>query len=251
MTTINSQALVIHINDYGESDKIVHLLTPDHGRITCIAKGAKKSKKRFVNKLEYCSHLTIEAEAGGRGSLLRLDRAELINPLIRIRENFRAYAAAMLVCESIRYLTQEHDPDTKLFTLTLWALTVLEEGHPALAVSIIFQMKLFETLGYRPQLDACINCGKSTEGVSHFSPAHCGLLCRQCRSSAGLRLISLSLNTIKTLQLTQNMGLDKIRRLRFPANCGQESINLLKEYGAYIGQRELQSWGLIDALVPA
>lgn len=253
MTTINCRALVIHLNDYGEADKIIHLLTPDHGRITCIAKGAKRSKKRFINKLEYCSHLAIEAAPGTRSTLLRLDQAELINPFIGIRENFQAYTAAMLLCESVRYLTRDHDPDEKLFILLLWSFIALEEGHPTLAVIIIFQMKMFEILGYRPQLDACINCGESTEGLSmsYFSPAHCGLLCNQCRTGTGLRLISLSINTIKTLQLTQNMGLDKVKRLRFPENCTQEAINLLKEYGAYIGQREIQSWELITALSPA
>ncbi len=89
MVELHTPAIVLKVMDFGESDKIVTFYTLGYGKLTGIAKGAKRSKKRFVNKLEYFTFLNITAVPGRRSSLSRIDQAELINPYPPLRENYQ------------------------------------------------------------------------------------------------------------------------------------------------------------------
>lgn len=90
MASHESEAVVLKIFDHGESDKIITFFTSDFGKITAIAKGAKRSKKRFVAKLELFNHLQIYFADNKYSSLVRVDEAELLNP-------FRLFAPTMNV----------------------------------------------------------------------------------------------------------------------------------------------------------
>lgn len=114
-------AVVIKLADHGESDKIVTFYCPILGKLTGIAKGAKKSKKRFLNKLELFSQLEIEYTPNRRSSLVRIDHAELIQPYPTLRTSYDRFAAASLVCELTYFWTRENDGDQELFNLLLWA----------------------------------------------------------------------------------------------------------------------------------
>ncbi|MCJ7547532.1 MAG: DNA repair protein RecO, partial [Deltaproteobacteria bacterium] len=81
-----TDAVVIYRADFGESDLLVTLYTPDLGQVKGIAKGAKRSKRRFVNNLQPFSYIRI-LFAEGRGGLIRLDEADMIQPFFRISED--------------------------------------------------------------------------------------------------------------------------------------------------------------------
>ena len=81
---IESAAIVLDCRDHGESDKIVTFFCRDIGRITGIAKGAKRSKKRFVNKLEIFSSLCIQHTLPQNGRLAFIAEAELLDGFITL-----------------------------------------------------------------------------------------------------------------------------------------------------------------------
>ncbi|GAG51712.1 unnamed protein product, partial [marine sediment metagenome] len=62
MAAIHTEALILRSVDFGESDRIVHLLVPEAGRLTAIAKGARRSFKRFPGTLDLFNHLRVSAE---------------------------------------------------------------------------------------------------------------------------------------------------------------------------------------------
>ncbi|HEY8493863.1 MAG TPA: recombination protein O N-terminal domain-containing protein, partial [Myxococcota bacterium] len=57
MARLDTEALVLRVVDYGESDRIAHLLTPETSRLTVIAKGARRSRKRFPGALDLLCHV--------------------------------------------------------------------------------------------------------------------------------------------------------------------------------------------------
>ncbi len=82
MATVQTEALVLRIVDFGESDRILHLLLPGEGRVTAIAKGARRSVRRFAGTLDLFHHLRVQFERR-RGGMARLDqatRARLVAP---------------------------------------------------------------------------------------------------------------------------------------------------------------------------
>jgi len=238
-------AVVLKVLDYGESDKIVTFYCPDTGKLTGIAKGAKRSSKRFVNKLELFSLLDLSYSTRNRNTMAQIIEAELLDPFIALRNDYDRYVAASLIIELVLNWSRENDADEALFPLLLWTLHCLDHGRPPGQVVIFFQMKLLDIAGYRPSLSGCVKCNRfDQEGRPYgFSISRSGLICSRCFASTTFSsLIPLSLSTIRLLQNVQDLPLEKLNRLRFSASSVREAITMLKQYGEYLLQRQIHSW---------
>lgn len=252
MESGRTPAVVIQVRTYGESDKIVTFYSMTRGRMSGIAKGAQRSLKRFVNKLELFSHLEILYTDSRSSSLVRVDQAELLNPFPVIRGNYERFTAATLICELILHWTRENDPDERIFTLLTWSLASLEDlKRPAAWTVILFNIKLLTLLGYQPDLTGCNECGTLTrqEGPYRFNPARNGLICRQCSISASnlgqAPGLNFSITSARFLNKAQEMPLDKVARLHFSPAVVQETLAMLKNYTTSILQRDISSWDFL------
>ncbi|MBU0484723.1 MAG: DNA repair protein RecO [Proteobacteria bacterium] len=238
-------AVVINVQDHGESDKIVTFYCPHVGKMAGIAKGAKRSKKRFVNKLEIFSLLEIEYTESKHSSLVRVDQAELLDPFVFLRENYKQYVAATLFCELVIFWTRENDPDPEIFRLLTWALAKLNAKDHTPEITVLFLLKFLDLLGYRPQLAGCVSCGVVLD-VKHgpycFSLGRNGIICKTCNQDHQPTTIPLAINTAKILNKAQDMPLEKISRLQFARQSLLEAINLLKKYSDSLLHRDIHSW---------
>ena len=244
----HTSAVVIRVLDHGESDKIVTFYCPELGRLTGIAKGAKRSKKRFVNKLELFSQLQIRFAENSRSSLVRIDQAELVNAYPVIRSNYSRYTAATLIGELMLHSSRENDGDPEVFKLLLWSLAQLNKGKEIDQTIILFQIRMLALAGYQPMLKGCVRCGRiDPDAVPFFFLAsRNGFVCRRCNREK-TQTLPLALSTIKLLQLALDLPLEKIDRLRFSSRSRTEAMELLKRYSTSLLQREIHSW---DHLVP-
>lgn len=243
-------AIVLRVNDLGESDKIVTFYSREAGKIAGVAKGAKKSIKRFSNKLEIFSLLDVLYDDRNRSGLVRITEAELLAPFISLRENYERYVSGVLACELIYFWSKESDADRNIFTLLLWALQHIDMGDPPQQVQIFFQVKLYTLLGYRLHLAGCSKCTDSEQSGAPFIfyPGRHGFLCRDCAPGLMARdNVPLSLNTIKLLQHAQDLPLEKLGRLRFSEASIKEALQLFKVYGQYLLQREIAAWNFLLA----
>lgn len=252
MKSGRTPTVVIQVRTYGESDKIVTFYSMTKGRMSGIAKGAQRSLKRFVNKLELFTHLEILYTNSHSSSLVRIDQAELINPFPIIRSNYERFAAAALICELILHWTRENDPDEHIFELLIWSLASLENlKRPAAWTVILFNIKLLTLLGYQPDLAGCIDCGTLTQqnGPYRFNTARNGLVCRPCTVSASNLSqspgLTFSITTARFLNKAQEMPLDKVARLHFSPAVVKEALAMLKKYNDSILQRDISSWNFL------
>ena len=241
-------AVVLKVSDHGEADKIVTFYSREAGKIAGIAKGAKKSKKRFSNKLEIFSLLEVLYDDRAQTGLVRIGEAELINPFLSLRENYDRYIGAVLACELIYYWSRDYDADRNIFNLFIWALQCIDNGRSSRQAHIFFQVKLYTLLGYRLHLGNCMKCRTSEQKDAPytFHPARHGLLCRNCGPQYMIRdMVPLAMNTIKLLQHAQDLPLDKLTRLRFSAASIREALQLFRIYGQYLLQREIAAWDFL------
>lgn len=242
-------AIVLKVSELGESDKIVFLYSKELGKVAGIAKGAKRSKKRFCNKLEVFSLLEVVYDDRGRSGLVRIVEAELLAPFMSLRQNYDRYVSGALACELIYHWSRDYDADRHIFNLLHWTLQSIDSGNSPQMVQIYFQIKLFTLLGYRPELSGCIKCEKSGQtGIPYvFHPGRHGLLCRDCSPEQLSReLVPLAFNTIKLLQHAQDLPMDKLFRLRFSQASVREALQLFKIYGQYLLQREVAAWNFLE-----
>ncbi len=243
-TQAESPAVILDCFDHGESDMIVTFFTNNKGRITGIAKGAKRSKKRFVNKLELFSLLTISYSESHNRSLAFITEAELHTGFINIRSNIKLYTTASVIREFLMVATGEREGDEKLFDLLLWALKSLDEKRPHLSVLVIFLLIFFDYIGYRPNLTGCLACNQplSANPNYHFSVVAGGIICSNCREKAQHPLVPLSLGTIKLLNSILDQPLTRLHRLHFSSQALKQSLTMLHEYSRQLLQRDIHSW---------
>jgi DNA repair protein RecO (recombination protein O) len=244
--------IVLKNADFGESDRIITLYSPDIGRFAAIAKGAKRSQKRFVNKLEEFSLLDISYRPAKHNRLHFLSEAELKEAFISLRTNWQRYCAAILANELVLRFTGEHDPDRRIFSLLHWLLESLHNGSSPLPTVVFFHLHLLNACGYRPKLEHCAICSclpDKNRGLSFtLQPGNGTLICSRCSGNAGRSRFALSLQSLKFLQTAQGMTVKKMHRLQMPENIASECLSVLYNYSKYLLQCDIHSWSFLMQL---
>lgn len=202
-------AIVLRGRPYGESDKIVTFLTRDWGKVTGIAKGAKRSKRRFVNVLEPFTHVQLRFRPSRTDELAFIFGCELLQSFRGPSRDLQRFALASYVSELIDVMVTGRESGHETYTLLLDSLLVLEEAaHISPAFLPALELQVLAHTGYAPHLIDCQQCGRELqidESTWVFSPSVGGLLCAQCRDRGGATLL-LSNETIHYLSRAQHAG---------------------------------------------
>jgi DNA repair protein RecO (recombination protein O) len=237
-----TDALVLNCTEHGESDVIVTLFCRDVGRLTAIAKGAKKSKRRFVNKLEMFSFLHITYEQKANRSLAFFADAELHTSFLRLRHSLELYSIASVIREFLLIGVRENEPDVHIFQLSLWALHNIDRLQPPMAILALFLIRFYEYVGYRPDLQTCAHCASLVTNALryNFDSASGRIVCSACNPHG--KGLPLSHGTIKMLRSAQDQPLDRLHRLKIYGSILYEAISLLQSYGNQLFQRDIISW---------
>ncbi len=246
MPTIHTDlpAVVLDSRDYGESDKIITLFCKDIGKLTAIAKGAHRSKKRFVNKLELFSFLSISCSKSAQAGLGLITDGELLNSFMTLRSSVSHYQAASVVREFTLLATNEQLPENDLFALLLWTLHSLDSGESCSSTIAIFLIKFFDSIGYRPDFSCCQSCGLRYQdrNPAVFSNQAGGLICSRCMAAGTFSGRKLSAGTIRVISAIQNQSITKLQRLKLSGTILDDLLDNAYRYGRHLFQREIISW---------
>ena len=251
MTGRRSPAIVLQVTSHAESDKIVTLFSLELGKITAIAKGAKRSRKRFVNKLEPFSSLIIVCRPPRKGSLFFLSAAELIDAYLELRGRYSGYVTAAFISELCRRFCGDQDPEPAIFTLLTWAFSSLARGSNHAVIATFFLLRLLEICGYQPQLTRCAGCGCSVDRQADFTfyPGSGTLLCCNCRQHPQQSSLHLTRQTLKFLYSGQQMPLSKLTRLHMSYDNSYQALAVLYNYSRHILQQDIHSWKQLAAII--
>jgi DNA repair protein RecO (recombination protein O) len=181
---IKTQAVVLRSIRYGEADRILHLYTPNRGRVGAIAKGVRRTRTRFGGRLEPFFRVDLLLHEG-RSELLTVTGAQTVNAHSRLRADGRALDAAGRACDAVARLFDSSEPHPDVFHLLCNELALLDDdaGRATHANQLAFRLKLLLAAGLAPQLGSCTSCGER-EHLGAFSGAAGGMVCSACEASA-------------------------------------------------------------------
>lgn len=163
MATYKEEAIVIRAYDLGEADRIVSMITAGRGLRRAVAKGVKRTGSKFGARLEPFTRLTAVLYEGR--NLDTISQAEIIRSHAPIRDDFRKFVFGEAVLEMIEKSLQENQDIPRLYGALSVTLDVLEGEVRDLALLLAaFELKVCALIGYRPQLDRCIHCGRAAHG---------------------------------------------------------------------------------------
>jgi DNA repair protein RecO (recombination protein O) len=181
-----TDALLLRSVDYGEADRVLTLLTRRFGKVACIARGARRSKKRFGGVLQPFTLLRAAIEPRQSGMPM-LQAAEIGRHHPRIVSDLDRVSAGYAALELVRELSADHEADDAIFDLALELLAALdaESCRPA-ALLVCFEARLLAIAGFAPMLDACGHCGKQASAGqrARFDAANGHLVCGACGGAA-------------------------------------------------------------------
>lgn len=248
-----TKAVVLRALSYGEADRIITLYSQEFGKIKGIAKGAKRSQKRFGNSLEIGSCISASFFEKETADLVRLGHCDLIRPLAGLHGDIKRLAWASYLIELVEAMTADRIQNKDLFRLLVVFLDITDKETFREEWLRVFEVRLFSLVGYEPQLGLCRRCQKRlTQETVFFDAREGGVLCPSCAAGRS-GLLPVSLGTIKTLHLAQTLPLEKIGRISFSQQSIQESEIVLSHFiRQYIG-KELKSKKFISqisSLVP-
>ncbi|MBW2720652.1 MAG: DNA repair protein RecO [Deltaproteobacteria bacterium] len=224
MAIRRDQAIILRTRDYSESDRLITFFSRNQGQLTGIAKGARRSKKRFVHTLEPCSHVAVTYVDRPTSGLVRLDASELKNAFIALRSDIARLGYASLSCEIVLEMSPERQANAALFAL------------------------LLHLSGYGPNLQGCVLCGRQLRagGNWFFSILQGGLVCKDHKH--GQQPYPVSLGTVMLLRQAQQLPLAKLWRLRFQRQSRQECRFLLIDLVRHYLEKDLKSLKLLHQI---
>jgi DNA repair protein RecO (recombination protein O) len=182
--SLKTDAIVLRGIRYGEADRVLHLYTPERGRVSAIAKGVRRARSRFGGRLEPFFRLQLVLYEG-RSDLLTVTSAETLDGHARLREHAAALDGAARACDAVSRLFGDGEPHRGVYHLLANQLALLDR-EPARATRagvLAFRLKLLLAAGFAPQLAACASCGER-EHLVGFSGAAGGVVCGACEASA-------------------------------------------------------------------
>jgi DNA repair protein RecO (recombination protein O) len=182
--SLKTEAIVLRSIRYGEADRILHLYTPERGRLSAIAKGVRRARSRFGARLEPFFHIAAILHEG-RGELYTVTGAETIDAHAALRESAAALDAAARACDAVARLFETGDPHPEVFALLGNELSLLG-ALPSTGVAanaLAFRLKLLLAAGIVPQLGSCAGCG-DREHLTGFSASAGGVVCSACESGS-------------------------------------------------------------------
>jgi DNA repair protein RecO (recombination protein O) len=196
-----SLAIVLRVIDFSESSCVVTLFTRDFGKLTGLAKGARRPKGPFESALDLLSVVRLMVIRKSSDALDLLTEARLERRFRSASRDLARLYAGYYVAELLVDLTHDDDPHPELFDIAVRTLTDLDgDGHVPTTL-IRFELAALNILGHKPSLDLCVSCGTPVPDQPRvpFGLISGGVLCPDCRQ--GKRsVVSLSQLARRTLE---------------------------------------------------
>ena len=193
MSLLRDDAVVLRTYKLGEADRIVVLMTKEHGKLRAVAKGVRKTGSKFGSRLEPMSHVALMLWKG-RSDLLTVNQVEVIERHWGLREDLDRMNAALSMLEVVDQTAQEDHADLALYETLVKALRTLDDaGRDPSLIAPAFFLRVLELDGAAPLLDVCASCGSAELPLVAFDLSMGGALCRNCRQGRPISAEALEL----------------------------------------------------------
>jgi len=226
MQTEKVMGIVARASDYRESDRVLTLLTAEHGKLTVTARGCRRPKSALLaGSQPFCYGEYLLKRING---VLVVSQCSLLESFYDLRTDYDRLDAAAAALRCSEEVMQKGQPAKELFALLYHALAFLSYGSaPPVDTLICFLVKFLHLAGYGPATTRCANCGASTFRTGKFH-RDCGALCGNCAEKLGGSDVQPL--TLEAMRRMGRLELADMGRVVLPASVRRECVELLGAY---------------------
>ncbi|MFB4164889.1 DNA repair protein RecO [Alteribacillus sp. JSM 102045] len=221
-----AEGIVLRTIAYGETNLILRLYTREAGKISVMARGAKKPKNRLSAAAQpFVYGMYLYYKASGMSTL---NQGDSIDSFRLIRNDIVKTSYASYMAEMLDKLTEEKERNPYLFELFLQLLQKMNDDNDPEVLTRIFETKMTAQAGIKPELDRCVWC-KRTEGTFSFSVKEAGFLCEVCKTIDEYRL-DIQPKTVQLLRTFFYMDIQRLGEISLKKKTKDEIKQVLDTY---------------------
>ena len=247
MVIINTQGIVLKSVTYKENDLILTIFSRKLGKISAIARGAKKSKSSLLSSSQIFaySNFTLKRE----GNMYRVTQSEIIKSFYNLSYNFDAFSYATYILKLIDNFMIDNQPNNRLFVLLAQSLYLFSEENIDMEyVTLCFELKFLDYIGFRPIVNTCVSCYNSDFKNPVFNIYEGGILCEKCSSNFEHNL-RLNITTVKLMDYILKHDLLSCSKAKVSKYLINELSKILKIYiNEYLGKTNEKSLNVLKSL---
>ena len=235
-----TEAVVLKRRRFGDSDRIVTLLTPARGKLDAVAKGTLRPRSKLATHVEVLL-------AHGR-TLGIVTQAQTIEPFAAMRDDLERLSAGLYLLELADRFTVEEAEADAAYVLLLTALLRLLRGDGQQLVVRSFELALLEATGFQPEWQRCAACRSdvTADGLV-WSPLAGGLLCERCRESHP-EAEPIAVPVVKVLRLIQDAPYEEAARVRLNERVAAGMEGVMHDLVRAMAERDLGSARFLAAV---
>ncbi len=233
--------------DYGESDQIIKIFLKEEGRVSGIAKGIKKSKRRFPHRLEPFRRYNFILQRKPGQNLYFIRAADQIMDYEGIKENLTRFALGNVILETILNGVKESHPHTDLYAFVLLIFNELNSTNDCYPLWFYATIHIMRLLGFSPNFESCLTCKLPLSGKEkiYMAPTQGGILCSRCAQYSRISCMATRPETLGALQFLKKTSVQAATRLKISESSGAEIEGFLTAFTHYYLEQPLKSIPLL------
>ena len=255
MSHFSTDAILLRKIEYGDHDFIISFLTRSKGKISVIAKNAKKSVKRFTGALDLFSVNQIHCAYPKKknNGLMILSQADLENGFGNIRYDVFKTAYAGFWVELTHFWLEEGKPQPELFDLLFFSLDMLNSGIiSGEVIHLLFQIRFMALSGFEPNIEYCGCCKTPLDMIEQnkvlFDFKEGRIICQNCIKRESRHGRAVSKGTLKQLFWINKNDVNRVDRIKFSGLAIKEGEGLLESFIPFHIGREFKSLQFLKRL---
>ena len=191
MSLYSAKGVVLRTYKLGEADRIVVIMTQDHGKVRAVAKGVRKTKSKIGARLEALSHVDVLLYKGKELDIV--NQVELIESSAPLHADLDRLTQGLSMLEAVDMIADDRQAAPHLYRMLVGALKALAQQASPLVLAA-FYWKLLAAEGVCPQMERCVTCNSAGPLVA-FDMIQGGVQCKECRTG-----VSVSASAVLLLQ---------------------------------------------------
>ncbi|MGB5823970.1 MAG: DNA repair protein RecO [Proteocatella sp.] len=227
---IQTEAIVIRNTKYSDADCILTLFSKKMGKLSVYSKNARLMKSPLMSSSQMFAYSNVSITT--RGGKSWLTNADLINNYYKLSSQIEKTYLGYYMLELVEKLGMEGQSNIRLFQLLIDALEELQKNENYILQKVIFEMKVLDYTGFKPNVNSCINCGEIQNLGNYFAPGEGGRLCINCGRD-GYEKNRYDTTTFRLMDYIQKNSTNKILEATISSQISMELSQLLDSYIRY------------------
>jgi len=235
MEIVKTEGIIIGETNYSESSKILKVFTKDYGVISIMSKGCRnlKSKLRGVSSKMVYANFQFHYKKNGISTLIS---ADIINTLRNILIDIERISYVSYLIDLTEQVYKNSN-EKEIYSIFIATILKINEKYDYEALTSIYELKLLDYLGIRPNVDGCSICG-NTKNIITISTSGGGYICKNCYRNGKI----YSNKTIQLIRMFIYLDINQITKLDIKTETKKELNEFITEYydqysGLYLKSR--------------